>query len=176
MGAGLALASAAVPQTPRDNAMRTDLSDTIGDYLGSEHFRLLDGDLKEHAQELLTQLLAAAQRMSAEFPEQADPDLFVGALTEVVPQLRMPPALGRRAPLLLAGFCEYLAAAGRYPAAAEWAEWMPGIEAGYTARFREDGTIRGSTVKKKLADVGRNEPCPCGSGLKFKKCCIQLLG
>ncbi|WP_369291525.1 SEC-C metal-binding domain-containing protein [Sphingobium sp. DC-2] len=24
-----------------------------------------------------------------------------------------------------------------------------------------------STVK-----VGRNEPCPCGSGLKFKKCCI----
>jgi uncharacterized protein len=21
------------------------------------------------------------------------------------------------------------------------------------------------------ADVGRNDPCPCGSGLKFKKCC-----
>jgi uncharacterized protein YecA (UPF0149 family) len=22
--------------------------------------------------------------------------------------------------------------------------------------------------------VGRNEPCPCGSGRKFKKCCIAL--
>lgn len=21
--------------------------------------------------------------------------------------------------------------------------------------------------------IGRNEPCPCGSGLKFKKCCIS---
>ena len=21
--------------------------------------------------------------------------------------------------------------------------------------------------------VGRNEPCPCGSGKKFKKCCFQ---
>ena len=21
--------------------------------------------------------------------------------------------------------------------------------------------------------VGRNDPCPCGSGLKFKKCCID---
>lgn len=21
--------------------------------------------------------------------------------------------------------------------------------------------------------VGRNEPCPCGSGKKFKKCCLQ---
>ena len=22
-----------------------------------------------------------------------------------------------------------------------------------------------------LKDVGRNDPCPCGSGKKFKKCC-----
>jgi len=22
--------------------------------------------------------------------------------------------------------------------------------------------------------VGRNEPCPCGSGIKFKKCCLNL--
>ena len=21
--------------------------------------------------------------------------------------------------------------------------------------------------------VGRNDPCPCGSGLKFKKCCLK---
>lgn len=29
----------------------------------------------------------------------------------------------------------------------------------------------GVTVPKVLAKVGRNEPCPCGSGKKFKKCC-----
>jgi uncharacterized protein YecA (UPF0149 family) len=23
--------------------------------------------------------------------------------------------------------------------------------------------------------VGRNEPCPCGSGRKFKRCCIGVL-
>ena len=22
--------------------------------------------------------------------------------------------------------------------------------------------------------VGRNEPCPCGSGVKFKKCCLNM--
>ena len=27
------------------------------------------------------------------------------------------------------------------------------------------------TVKKSGPDVGRNDPCPCGSGKKFKKCC-----
>jgi hypothetical protein len=24
---------------------------------------------------------------------------------------------------------------------------------------------------KKMAGIGRNEPCPCGSGKKFKQCC-----
>ncbi len=27
------------------------------------------------------------------------------------------------------------------------------------------------TVKNETSKVGRNEPCPCGSGKKFKKCC-----
>ena len=26
-------------------------------------------------------------------------------------------------------------------------------------------------VKRDSAKVGRNEPCPCGSGKKYKKCC-----
>ena len=27
------------------------------------------------------------------------------------------------------------------------------------------------TVKRDLPKVGRNDPCPCGSGKKYKKCC-----
>jgi len=32
-------------------------------------------------------------------------------------------------------------------------------------REKKQGTVR------KEASVGRNEPCPCGSGKKYKKCC-----
>ncbi|MCJ7747844.1 MAG: SEC-C domain-containing protein [Desulfobacterales bacterium] len=28
------------------------------------------------------------------------------------------------------------------------------------------------TLKRKHPKVGRNNPCPCGSGKKFKKCCM----
>lgn len=30
-------------------------------------------------------------------------------------------------------------------------------------------------IKTKIAEkkVGRNEPCPCGSGKKYKKCCAE---
>ena len=27
-------------------------------------------------------------------------------------------------------------------------------------------------IKRDKPKVGRNDPCPCGSGLKFKKCCL----
>ena len=27
------------------------------------------------------------------------------------------------------------------------------------------------TAPRKVLKVGRNEPCPCGSGAKFKNCC-----
>ncbi|MDR2068954.1 MAG: YchJ family protein [Spirochaetaceae bacterium] len=35
----------------------------------------------------------------------------------------------------------------------------------------EDGTIVPHTVVRSAPKVGRNEPCPCGSGKKYKHCC-----
>lgn len=28
-------------------------------------------------------------------------------------------------------------------------------------------------IKKTKAEPGRNDPCPCGSGKKFKQCCLK---
>ena len=36
-----------------------------------------------------------------------------------------------------------------------------------------DGSEKGRTVKKK-EKVGRNDPCPCGSGKKYKNCCGKV--
>lgn len=37
-----------------------------------------------------------------------------------------------------------------------------------------DGKIFGpAPVRRDQPKVGRNDPCPCGSGKKFKKCCAQ---
>jgi uncharacterized protein YecA (UPF0149 family) len=37
---------------------------------------------------------------------------------------------------------------------------MPEVEEGKVVTFKREGR-----------KVGRNEPCPCGSGKKYKKCC-----
>ncbi|MEW6333740.1 MAG: SEC-C metal-binding domain-containing protein, partial [Thermodesulfobacteriota bacterium] len=36
---------------------------------------------------------------------------------------------------------------------------------------RGEDTPAPSTVRRESAKVGRNDPCPCGSGKKYKKCC-----
>ena len=42
---------------------------------------------------------------------------------------------------------------------------------------KEQGTLeKGAKVvpfKRNSPKVGRNEPCPCGSGKKYKKCCLN---
>ena len=37
-----------------------------------------------------------------------------------------------------------------------------------------DGTVKKQPVRKAVAQkIGPNDPCPCGSGKKYKKCCMQ---
>ncbi|MES2130304.1 MAG: UPF0149 family protein [Pseudomonadota bacterium] len=35
------------------------------------------------------------------------------------------------------------------------------------------GGMAGMTLVRDSPKVGRNDPCPCGSGKKYKKCCVQ---
>ena len=37
--------------------------------------------------------------------------------------------------------------------------------------YAGQATPRGQTVKRESPKIGRNDPCPCGSGKKYKKCC-----
>ena len=32
---------------------------------------------------------------------------------------------------------------------------------------------QGTTMRRAVAKIGRNDPCPCGSGKKYKHCCIE---
>jgi len=39
-------------------------------------------------------------------------------------------------------------------------------------KFMMDMKLPPTEEQLKNGKVGRNDPCPCGSGKKFKKCCI----
>jgi preprotein translocase subunit SecA len=37
------------------------------------------------------------------------------------------------------------------------------------------GRFGSEPIRNKNRNVGRNDPCPCGSGKKFKKCCLDKI-
>jgi preprotein translocase subunit SecA len=39
------------------------------------------------------------------------------------------------------------------------------------AQAQGEGAVKVKTIVREAARVGRNDPCPCGSGKKYKKCC-----
>lgn len=47
---------------------------------------------------------------------------------------------------------------------------LAGVAASNVMQMRQSPTSRQLSRGK----VGRNEPCPCGSGKKFKKCCHKV--
>ena len=56
-------------------------------------------------------------------------------------------------------------------AAAAVAKIYAYFEAERTLGARQSGTV--TNFRRDAAKVGRNEPCPCGSGKKFKHCCAR---
>jgi len=144
-----------------------DLSSEISDYCSSEHFLFLDSALKPHAETLLHVLAeSAGGEMNAASVDSA--------LKKVV-RLDLPLEVRKAAPALFAAFFDYVSATGRHPEASAWSEYASQAAQRYVASFRDDGSVRGETFRKQYTDVGRNDPCPCGSGLKFKKCCMKLI-
>ena len=45
------------------------------------------------------------------------------------------------------------------------------VEALNAWRISQCATLSSTAPKPELGKVGRNDPCPCGSGKKYKKCC-----
>ena len=58
-------------------------------------------------------------------------------------------------------------------AKADWLFHLPEWEGRLSAERRREITkeYRTAQVYVKEKTVGRNDPCPCGSGKKYKKCC-----
>lgn len=45
----------------------------------------------------------------------------------------------------------------------------------YFAPMRAQGAQSTQPFVRAQRKIGRNEPCPCGSGKKYKQCCMTLL-
>jgi hypothetical protein len=143
----------------------------LDDYLGSEHMLFLDAGIKEHADGILRVFFSAAEARGVSSLEELRTATVETVLLRDMGRVALPLAARRGAPDALEGFFAYLKDSGRWPAAGSWRECVEAVADKYRAGLREEGGVKGETFRKSSTEVGRNDPCFCGSGRKYKKCC-----
>jgi hypothetical protein len=147
----------------------------VEEYSSSEHFLFLRPGLKDRAESLLLAFFHAAMERGVDSLESLKPKTVEDVLMNSMSRLDLPAESKRFIPELLEGFFGFLSRTGRFPPAGAWEICVEANRKKYSDSIRSDGTARGATFKKNYTEVGRNEPCPCGSGSKFKKCCMPLI-
>jgi hypothetical protein len=135
-------------------------SSLIDDFLASDA-GLPFVPIRKDARDILAAFLEAAERQ----PGELDPASVEAALRSVIPRMKKQ-RLADASPLFTA-FIRFAGDKAGLKEAGPLAEETR-IRTGELAK--EDEKAR-QPVKAPKAAVGRNDPCPCGSGKKHKKCC-----
>jgi hypothetical protein len=155
--------------------MLDTLEPHIDEFCESNYFLLLDPAVKEHGLGIIVAFLRECRDLGAKSPESVTLGLFEQSLYDGMARLDLPLIVRKGIPALLSSFFRYLSETGKYPAASALDGLIQTLSSGYMQKFRPDGSVKGETFRKKYSDVDRNDPCPCGSGKKFKKCCMKLI-
>lgn len=147
-----------------------------GDFVETFAAGLLDPSVRNFVPEILGRFGKEVRKIDRDFPVDVSEGTFAKVLTESMPRLVLPDPAKIHVPEVIARFLEYLRESGRVGEGDEWAEQVREVGKAYEGRV-EPGSVekvKGVPIRKPqgAAAVGRNDPCPCGSGKKFKKCCM----
>jgi hypothetical protein len=152
-----------------------EISNYIDEFTSSTEFLFLESGIREYAPAVFASFTQGCEKHGSITADSFTFSVLDKVLTGTLALLDLPLTVKRSVPSLLCGYFNYLASAGHYPPASAWTGWVGQIDKAYQERFRGDGSVKGETFTKKYTDVNRNDPCPCGSGKKFKKCCMGIL-
>lgn len=122
----------------------------------------------EGASDVLTAFLEAACHGGIE-PADVGPEEAAHALLDHVSALALPPGRSDAVPELVAAFLGDLEDSGRL---ADGRAIASRVRAA-TPAFRERAAGKTPDLTRKAAKIGRNDACPCGSGKKYKHCCLN---
>jgi uncharacterized protein YecA (UPF0149 family) len=146
-----------------------------GDFAESFAARGLDPSVIGAVPEILAHFGAEVRKIDPDFPDEVSPGTFATVLTGSMPRLALPDEARPHVPEVVARFLEYLRETGRVGEGDDWAAQVRVIARSYRDRLKPGGGVKGVTIKRApgVSPIGRNDPCPCGSGKKYKKCCMD---
>ncbi len=139
----------------------------VDDFCASSRFRDHPSPAREYAPEVLVRFLQdACNARDVEPAALEEPDLRSGLL-EGVAKMAIPALVRGAIPALCGAFLAEMEAQGRISGG----RTMGLFVAALSDAFAEASTHKPKPFVSPTSKIGRNDPCPCGSGRKYKKCC-----
>jgi len=124
------------------------------------------------SQDLLAEFLGGACAEGCDPTQIGEKEVRMGLLDRVA-DLPLEPEVRAEAPRIVAAYLEFLGREGRVANAHHLASFARALD----HSFRKGGrATRGVPDVREAPKLGLNDPCPCGSGKKWKKCCRLTLG
>jgi len=148
---------------------RQTIAAWAGDFLDTAAFHSLPAPAKEYAEEILPAFLAKACEVRDVAPADIEEADLKPALLDGVGALALPASVRAHVPELCAAFLGELETQGRLGGGRALGRFVRALRAAYDERTAETT----KPIRNPGARIGRNDPCPCGSGRKFKRCCMR---
>lgn len=145
---------------------REKIENWVGDFCGGDAVRAFSSGAREYAPELLTTFLAAACEARGIEPEDLEEGDLKPALLKLA-KLQLPQSVKAEVPALCAAMLADLETQGRLGGGRMMGAYVRAL----TEAFAETASGKPKPIKSPGSKIGRNDPCPCGSGRKYKKCC-----
>ncbi len=150
---------------------REKIENWVSDFCGSDAVGSFSTGTREYAPELLTRFLVEACEVRNVEPEDIEePDLKSSLLK--LARLQVPASVKEEVPAICAAMLAGLEAQGRLGGGRMLAAYVRALK----DAFADAATGKPKPVKRPGSRIGRNDPCPCGSGKKYKKCCGREYG
>jgi hypothetical protein len=164
---------------------REKIENWVSDFVSSDRLREAPASTHEHAAAVLTAFMVAAcdgrdaasvavsgqqeGRDVAIEPDEVEEGDLKHALLNHVARLNVPESAKRDLPALCGVFLAQLEEEGRLGGGRVLGAYVRALKDAYA----EAASGKKKPITRPGAKIGRNDPCPCGSGKKYKQCCLR---
>jgi hypothetical protein len=147
---------------------RERIENWSSDFVASDSGRAFTGPVRDAAASITSVFMQGACDAQDHEPEDIEEADLKASLLGPVAKLALPAMVSASVPEVCAAFLGYLQDEGRLGGG----RMMGAFVRALAPAFADAASGKSRPVVRAGAKIGPNAPCPCGSGKKYKKCCM----
>ena len=148
---------------------REKIENWVGDFCLSDALEPFSPAVREAAGPLMVTFLTGACDGRGIEPEEIEEADVRAAMVGPLARLAAPEAVREQVPAVCGALLAYLEDQGRLGGGRLLGAFAGALRESYL----EAASGKTRPIVRAGSKLGRNDPCPCGSGKKYKKCCMR---